>query len=36
MENRQIGSLTVSAIGLGCNNFGTTFATHVTVEERGR
>jgi aryl-alcohol dehydrogenase-like predicted oxidoreductase len=29
METRSIGSLTVSVVGLGCNNFGTTFGTHV-------
>ncbi|HEY3941373.1 MAG TPA: aldo/keto reductase [Acidimicrobiales bacterium] len=31
MESRTIGSLSVSVVGLGCNNFGTTFGTHVDV-----
>lgn len=31
MESRRIGSLTVSTIGLGCNNFGTTVGTPVDL-----
>lgn len=33
MDTRSIGSLTVSVVGLGCNNFGTTFGT--PVDEAG-
>src|SRR5688572_6416139 len=31
MELRSLGALKVSAVGLGCNNFGTTFGTPVDL-----
>src|SRR4051794_38253561 len=33
VERRSLGSLDVSVVGLGANNFGTTYARYVDVDE---